>query len=83
MNKLNFHVIKTTLHKATQECVRMAASFFQYLMQLSLPAVLVVCIGCALLLSILPLALTLFAAFLVCKLLAFIVAPNPVNKINQ
>lgn len=83
MNKLNCQNIVTLLRESTQEFISIAASLWRYLLQLSLPAALLFCLACALMLSILPLALTLFAGFLVFKLLAFIIAPHPSSEAKQ
>jgi hypothetical protein len=69
MNKPNDQFIGHILRKSTQQIMQLLIALIHYMMQLSLPALLLACLACALLLSIMPFILILFIGFLACKLL--------------
>ncbi len=83
MNKLNEQSTGQFLHEASKQFLQTSISFLHWLMQLPLPALLLVCLGGALILSLLPMALTLFLLFLVCKLVLLLVAPSAEQSNKQ
>lgn len=69
MNKPNDQFIGHILRESTQQIMQLLIALIHYMMQLSLPALLLACLACALLLSIMPFILILLIGFLACKLL--------------
>ena len=65
------------LRKAAHEFITISGEVLHRLMRLQLPSLLAFCLACALFITILPLAISLFVGFLVCKLILFLVAPSP------
>lgn len=66
----------SVLRQAWQELRALGAKAAQMLMRTPLPKILVLCIGIALIVTILPLILTLFVAFMLIKLLLLLVFVN-------
>ncbi len=80
MNKLNNQSTGQFLRDASQQFLQTFVSLLHWLIQLPLPALLLACLAGALILSLLPMALTLFALFLACKLAALLVARSPAQS---
>lgn len=68
MTNSRFSGIAAEVRAFSQKLLPLASAFWHGMLGLPLPALLLACVGCALLLTILPLALGLFVAFLVVKL---------------
>lgn len=66
----------SVLRQAWQELRTLGAKAVQVLLRTPLPKLLVLCIGIALLVTIVPLILTLFVAFMLIKLLLLLVFVN-------
>ena len=66
--------IKTFLSQSIHEFFYLCGKAWQALMQLQLPHLLLVCLGIALFIAILPMALSLFIAFMLLKLVVLVVA---------
>ncbi|MFZ6748763.1 hypothetical protein [Undibacterium sp. Ren11W] len=81
MNRLTLSELINSLRTASLQLFGLLAQFFQYLMALPLPKLLMVCLAAALILSILPLAFTLLIGFLLIKLvvLLFVLKPKQAN----
>lgn len=71
------------LGQASQQFFRLAHQFLSSAMQLPLPALLMACLGAALVLSILPLAVGLFVGFLLIKLVVSLFMLKPEKPSNQ
>ncbi|MDO8702763.1 MAG: hypothetical protein Q7J77_10090 [Undibacterium sp.] len=76
MTHTNSRTIGQILREAAHDFIDIASALLHGMMRLPLPSLLMVCLVCALFLTILPLALTLFVSFLVYKLIVFLVAPQ-------
>ena len=63
----------SVLRQAVHEFKYMGKKFFQILLRTPLPRILIACIALALLITVIPLMLTLFVAFVLLKLLLLIV----------
>lgn len=63
----------SVLRQAMHEFRYLGNKFLQVLLRTPLPRILIICIGLALLISIVPLVLTLFIVFILLKLLLLIV----------
>jgi hypothetical protein len=83
MSRPNDQVIGRILRESTQQIMQLMIALFHYMMQLPLPALLLACLVCALLLSIMPFILILFIGFLACKLLVLGIGSTPKNDIEQ
>ena len=74
----------SVLRQAWQELRALGGKAAQMLMRTPLPKLLVLCIGLALIITIVPLILTLFVAFMLIKLLLLLVfmnvAPNKTSR---
>jgi 4-hydroxybenzoate polyprenyltransferase len=70
MKTSRFDSFVTDMHDLGRQCKRAVRTGARRLAGLSWPALLAVSIGLAILLSIVPLALTLFVGFLLLKLVA-------------
>ena len=66
----------SVLRQAWQELRALGAKAAQVLLRTPLPKLLVLCIGLALIVTIVPLILTLFVAFMLIKLLLLLVFVN-------
>jgi hypothetical protein len=83
MQRITISELIQTLRQDSQQLFSLAARFLKYLMQLPLPALLMACLGIALMLSILPLALSLFVGFLLIKLVVLLFMLKPKQSIHQ
>lgn len=75
MTRTNSATIGHILRQAAHDFVNHAGDILRSVMRLPMPHLVAFCLACALFITILPLALCLFVGFLVCKLIAFLVAP--------
>ena len=76
MTQTNSTSLAQILREAAHDFVNIASDILQSLLRLPLPSLFIFCLACALFLTILPLALSLFVGFLVFKLIAFLVTPT-------
>ena len=83
MQSPTFAQVIKSLRQTSLQFFALAKEFFQYLMTLAMPNLILVCLGGALLLSILPLALSLFIGFLLIKLVVLLFVLKPKQTSNQ
>ncbi|AZP12295.1 hypothetical protein [Undibacterium parvum] len=83
MQSPTFAQVIKSLRQTSLEFFALARQVFQYLMTLAMPNLILACLGAALLLSILPLALSLFIAFLLIKLVVLLCVLKPKQTSNQ
>jgi hypothetical protein len=83
MQSPTFAQVIKSLRQTSLQFFALAKAFFQYLMTLAMPNLILVCLGGALLLSILPLALSLFIGFLLIKLVVLLFVLKPKQTSNQ
>ncbi|MCX7217497.1 hypothetical protein [Undibacterium sp.] len=83
MQSPTFAELIKILRQTSLEFFALARQVFQYLMTLAMPNLILACLGAALLLSILPLALSLFIAFLLIKLVVLLCVLKPKQTSNQ
>jgi hypothetical protein len=83
MQSPTFAQVIKILRQTSLEFFALARQVFQYLMTLAMPNLILACLGAALLLSILPLALSLFIAFLLIKLVVLLCVLKPKQTSNQ
>lgn len=79
MNTSTKQYLYSVLRQAWQEMRVLGAKASQALMRTPLPRLLMLCIGLALVLTLVPLVLTLFVAFMLIKLFFIVVAMNMRN----